>query len=96
MDLAKSDLSIGVSSMDDKAINDFYRMADNLDKPVKPKISSQQEYWQGQAIKLAQSEKMSMAVVEIDAGHYQVWPLAKFGSDNVYVAEYVQEVATND
>jgi hypothetical protein len=75
--------------MDDEAIAKYINLAERLDKP---KLSAEQEYWQGRADSLALSQKRSMAVIKID-GHHQIWSLAKAGKDYVYVAEYVQEVA---
>lgn len=72
--------------MDDKAISDFYRMAERLDKP---KISLQQRYWQNKADELALKCKMSMAVVKT-GDHCQVWPVSKCGRQHDYIAEYDQ------
>ena len=71
---------------DSKAISDFYRMADNLDKP-KLKISQQEQYWRDRADELAIKCKASMAVVKV-GDHCQVWPVSKCGSNHDYIAEY--------
>jgi hypothetical protein len=69
------------------AIDKFINLAERLDKP---KISEQQEYWQGQAIVLADKCKKTMVVTN-DDGNLQVW--SKFIADRCgakyeYIAEY--------
>ena len=71
------------------ALADINKMLAYMDKPI-VKISAQQQYWQDQAIKSALNQKASMAVIEVDHDHFQVWPLEKFGTNNVFVAEYVE------
>ena len=51
-----------------------------------PQISAEQEYWRGQAIKLAESEKMDIAVIR-ENGNYQCWPVSKAGQ-GIFVAKY--------
>ena len=73
----------------DKAIHDFYRMADNLNKT---KISKQQQYWQDRADSLAMLTKKTMVVIQTGADHFQVWNKNLIGKnmDWVYCTEEVQ------
>lgn len=80
-----------------KAVSDIDRMLarfDRQDEQQQPKLTTQQEYWYGQANKLALSQKASMTVVN-NGGSWQVWPVSKAGKNHEYVAEYVQEVVVS-
>jgi hypothetical protein len=73
--------------MDESAIEKFIQLGERVCKP------SQLQKAKESAHNLALSEEMSMAVVELDRNHYQVWSVVKAGKDAVYVAEYVKDGA---
>jgi hypothetical protein len=70
------------------AIDKFINLAERLSKP---KVSSQLEYWQGQATLLADKCKKTMVVTN-DGGNFQVWHkniADRCGAEYGFIAEYV-------
>ena len=71
-----------------KAASDYINLAEKTSELPKDKLTAKQEYWQGQARKLAISEKMDIAVVH--GGWVGPKSVAdKWGHEIVYVAQYV-------